>query len=43
VAEPVSDKTRANFCGWFRARAGLSAAGTSATDEVRQQLDDLFR
>ena len=42
VAEPVSDKTRANFCGWFRPRAGLSGAGTSAADEARRRLDDLF-
>jgi len=43
VAEPVADKTRANFCGWFRPRAGLSAAGDSGADEARQRLDDLFR
>ena len=42
VAEPVGDKTRANFCGWFRPRAGLSGAGNSAADEARRRLDDLF-
>jgi|SRR6056297_856823 len=43
VAEAVSDKTRANFCGWFRARAGLTAAGGDpAAEAARRQLDDLF-
>jgi hypothetical protein len=43
VAEPVADKTRANFCGWFRPRPGLAAEGETATEEARRQLDDLFR
>lgn len=43
VAEPVADKTRANFCGWFRPRPGLTATGGTATDEARQNLEDLFR
>jgi hypothetical protein len=43
VAEPVADKTRANFCGWFRPRAGLSGTGENPADEARRQLDDLFR
>lgn len=42
VAEPVSDKTRANFCGWFRPRPGLQATGDGAAEAVRQRLDDLF-
>jgi hypothetical protein len=43
VAEPVADKTRANFCGWFRPRPGLQPGGDSAADDARRQLDDLFR
>lgn len=43
AAEPVTDKTRANFCGWFRARRGLAGHGETAADEARRQLDDLFR
>jgi hypothetical protein len=43
VADLVSDKTRANFCGWFRPRAGLAPAGTDAAAEARRQLEDLFR
>lgn len=43
VAEPVADKTRANFCGWFRPRAGLSASGDAVADEARDRLEDLFR
>jgi hypothetical protein len=42
AADPVSDKTRANFCGWFKARAGLSGSGSSAAEEARRALDDLF-
>lgn len=40
VADPVTDKTRANFCGYFEARA----QAPSATDEdaLRQAADDLF-
>jgi hypothetical protein len=43
VAEPVGDKTRANFCGWFRPRAGLAGAGNDAAEEARRRLEDLFR
>ena len=42
VAEPVSDKTRANFCGWFRPRPGLGGEGNDAAAAARQALDDLF-
>lgn len=42
VAEPVPDKTRANFCGWFRPRSGLAGDGTDAAAAARQALDDLF-
>ena len=43
VAEPVSDKTRANFCGWFRPQPGLKPGEDTAAEEARRQLDDLFR
>lgn len=43
VAEPVNDKTRANFCGWFRPRPGLAPAGEDAAEEARRRLEDLFR
>lgn len=42
VAEPVADKTRANFCGWFRPRAGLAGTADDAAAEARRRLDDLF-
>jgi len=42
VAEPVADKTRANFCGWFRPRAGLAGSGDTAAEEARRRLEDLF-
>lgn len=42
VAEPVADKSRANFCGWFRPRAGLAGSGDTAAEEARRRLEDLF-
>ena len=43
VAEEVSDRERANFCGYFRPTAG---AGPAAQDEAahtaRTELDTLF-
>lgn len=41
VAEEVKDKTRANFCDYFRPRAGAWAATTPA-DAARAQLESLF-
>ncbi len=43
VAEPVSDKTRANFCGYFQLRADAwqpQAAGQAQSAQA--QLDSLF-
>jgi hypothetical protein len=40
VAEPVQDKTRANFCDWFQPRPG-SWQQDAATGE-RGGLEDLF-
>ncbi|MEJ2514543.1 MAG: hypothetical protein P8080_04055 [Gammaproteobacteria bacterium] len=42
VAEPPSDKERANFCGYFRPRPGaFSPAGEEAA-RARAELDALF-
>lgn len=41
VADPVTDKTRANFCGYFEARH-QAAAGRADDDALRQAADDLF-
>jgi len=40
VAEPVQDKTRANFCDWFQPRPG--AWQQDAATGGRDTLDDLF-
>ena len=43
VAEEVTDKERANFCDYFRGRAGVQAAGGVAEAEAaRVELDALF-
>ena len=43
VAEPVAEKTRANFCGYLEPRTGPQpAAGDAATSKASQQLDALF-
>jgi hypothetical protein len=43
VAEEVTDKERANFCDYFRGRAGVQAAGGVAEAEsARAELDALF-
>lgn len=42
-AEPVSDKERANFCGFFRLRLEGPAPGRdSAADDARRRLEALF-
>ncbi|MGE3392128.1 MAG: hypothetical protein AB7O21_19125 [Gammaproteobacteria bacterium] len=41
IAERVVNKERANFCGYFRARAGAWQAG-DGTDAARAALDALF-
>jgi hypothetical protein len=43
VAELVSNKTRANFCGWFRPQAGLQPDEDAAADDAQRKLEDLFR
>lgn len=43
VAEEVSIKDRANFCGWFMPRPGLAPADTGAVAaEARARLEALF-
>lgn len=41
VADPVADKTRANFCGYFEADE-RRAASKSSDEALRQAADDLF-
>jgi hypothetical protein len=43
VAEPVGDKTRANFCGYLEPRADAwQPADRSSASHAEQQLDALF-
>ena len=43
VAEEVTDKERANFCDYFRAQAGLHAAGgADEAARARAQLEAMF-
>ena len=44
IAEPVKDKDRANFCGYFEASTPADA-GSAATDAdaLRRAADDLFK
>lgn len=43
AAEPVSDKTRANFCGWFVPRPdAYQGGGAAMAQQNRAALDALF-
>lgn len=42
VAEEVKDKTRANFCDYFRPRAGAYAGVADGAADARAQLESLF-
>lgn len=42
VAEPVADKQRANFCGYFEPHADTHQAGEDA-DQLRAAAEDLFK
>lgn len=42
VAEPVQDKERANFCGYFEPAAGRFRPSAGASDSARAALDALF-
>jgi hypothetical protein len=41
VADPVADKTRANFCGYFEPTEHQATARSDAGD-LRQAAEDLF-
>jgi hypothetical protein len=42
VADSVSDKQRANFCGWFQLNPHAFAASRDQSSAARRQLDALF-
>lgn len=42
VAEPVLDKTRANFCDWFQVGAGAGTVARSGDAGGRVALEALF-
>ena len=43
TADPVSDKTRANFCGHFKPKEGaFTAANTAEIDKAKSELEKLF-
>jgi hypothetical protein len=42
VAEPVQNKERANFCGYFEPVAGRHVQASPAADGARAALDALF-
>jgi hypothetical protein len=42
VADPVLDKERSNFCGYFEPAAGRYRAGNPAAESSRSALDALF-
>lgn len=42
VADPVQDKTRANFCGYFEPVAGRFQAPGAAANQALDALNSLF-
>jgi len=43
IAEEVRDKERANFCGYFRPRAGAyTASSLTEAERAKSQLEALF-
>jgi len=42
VAEEVKDKTRANFCDYFKPRPGAFTPRGDAAERARAELDSLF-
>lgn len=42
VADPVADKRRANFCGYFQIRPDAFPAASGQGGEARRQLEALF-
>ena len=43
VADPVSDKSRANFCGYFEATAQTAGNASDSSESLRQAAEDLFK
>ena len=42
TVEEVRDKTRANFCDYFKPKAGAWSGGGAASERARSDLDKLF-
>jgi hypothetical protein len=42
TVEEVRDKTRANFCDYFKPKAGAWSGGDAANERARSDLDKLF-
>ncbi len=42
IAEEVKDKTRANFCDYFRPRPGAFTPAGDAADRARAELEAMF-
>jgi len=42
IAEEVKDKERANFCDYFKPRAGAFSNPSTAADRAKADLDALF-
>lgn len=42
IAEKVTDKTRANFCGYLKPRPAAYAAADGAATQARSNLEGLF-
>lgn len=43
MAEPVSDKQRANFCGYFEPTASPTRSDSNTGDDALRQAADLFK
>lgn len=43
MAEPVQDKTRANYCSFFEPTTDLQAEGSREEAALRQAAEDLFK
>lgn len=43
VAEPVQDKTRANFCDYFEPNPAATTATAADADDLRAAAEALFR
>ncbi len=43
VAEPIKEKQKANYCGYFRFADADACPGESALEQCRKELGDLFK